>query len=171
VKLPAELAPPLQAQRFCLKARLCAGVGCPPQDVISLLAPAVPLGRNQKAGPPIPIPTRHLDCFCVSLYAIGRFAIETIAGKKRLRAHIDGVDIVEIKPDGLEEALVCYLRLVLELVLLPRLAFPVEAFVFHTLKGMPSIALSPTPTPGGVPNNPAVEKDRLEAFVDVTVTP
>lgn len=181
IKLPAELKPPLPAQHFSLYARVCGGMDCPVADYIDSIEPWPP-GQKPGAGndqmgpapsvPPIVPPTRKLICFCLDAYLIGHVSIAPLLGKLALVGHVDAVDIVDIKPDNLEAILNCYLRTTVELLLREKLTLPIAhtfLFDFDFLK-LPQITIELAPNPP-IPNDPAIEDDQLEIFVDVKVGP
>ena len=116
----------------------------------------------------ITFPTRRLQCWCLTVVVVGHFEATGPEGDKVVEAKLDGLEIVDIAPEGLEANLECYLRLLMRYVLLPRLRIAMSAFHFGILDGLAQITLSPTTT---VPHNPAVEDDMLKLFVDVEVAP
>ena len=89
-------------------------------------------------------------------------------GDKVVEAKLDGLEIVDIAPEGLEANLECYLKLLMRYVLLPRLRIAMAAFTSGSSTGSPR---SRSPPPRTVPHNPAVEDDMLKLFVDVEVGP
>lgn len=181
IKLPAELKPPLPAQHFALYARVCGGMDCPVADFIEKIDPwppgQKPAGGNDRTGappsvPPIVPPTRRLICFCLDAYLIGHVSIEPMFGKLALVGHVDAVDIVDIKPDNLENILNCYLRTTVELLLREKLTLPIAhtfLFDFDFLK-LPKITIEAAPNPP-IPNDPAIEDDQLKIFIDIKVGP
>ncbi|MGH9375982.1 MAG: hypothetical protein ACRD1J_07415, partial [Terriglobia bacterium] len=187
INLPAELNPPLPSQRFSLYARVCGGMDCPAPDFIDQIEPWPPgqqqqeptPGRGQgdntpaqQSVPPIVPPTRKLICFCLDAYLIGHVAIEPMFGTLTLVGHVDDVDIVDIKPDNLEDIINCYLRATVEMLLREKLTLPVVhtfLFDFNFLK-LPQITVEPAPNPP-IPNNPAIEDDQLKIFIDIKVGP
>lgn len=173
IALPAELGPELKEQHFALELRVCGGIRCPDRDVLDKI-PVVPLpdpNRDERREPPlVPVPGR-MDCFCLNVFAIAHVEHEFINGVERLVAKVDGVEVVDVKPDGLESSIECYLRTAVSLFLRQKLAIPLETFfIDFPLFGLGTVSLSPTPNPP-VPNNPAIEDDQLKAFVTMTVTP
>ena len=174
--LPAELNPPLPDQHFALKVRLCGGLDCPSMEFIDHIPPSPPdeTGALQTTALNLPQfkltivpPTRHLLCFCLDAYAVGHVDLETVFGKPTLVGKVDGVDIVDIKPDNLRESINCYLRTTFELLLKEKLAFTIDklALSFPIFGG--SFSIAPTPNPP-IPNNPAIEDDQIKEFVSIT---
>ncbi|MGH9438750.1 MAG: hypothetical protein ACRD22_12875, partial [Terriglobia bacterium] len=93
-------------------------------------------------------------------------------GTLTLVGHVDDVDIVDIKPDNLEDIINCYLRATVEMLLREKLTLPVVhtfLFDFNFLK-LPQITVEPAPNPP-IPNNPAIEDDQLKIFIDIKVGP
>jgi hypothetical protein len=126
------------------------------------------LGGGQ-AGPTV-VPFDRLTCFCLDLFLLGHFkpAGETI--ELILQPDVDGVELVDITPTGLENILECMMVLVIKIVVLPKLAKAIAEALkspLKDLKDQASLTLKPTPTPAKVPNNPAVEDDQLKIFVDL----
>lgn len=186
ITLPAELTPPLQPQHLAFKVRVCVGLDCLSQDVIDGVQPVPPSHQPDQPGPkgdrhgdqpspppsPIVPPTRKLLCFCLDAYAIGQVEVTDLFGEPRLLGHIDAVDIVDVKPDVLEDALDCYMRATAELLLKEKLTFPIFKtflFDFKFLK-LPKITAVLTPNPP-IPHNPAVEDDQVKVFIDLKVAP
>lgn len=128
--------------------------------------------RSEPKLPPIPIPFDELQCFCLDLFAVCHFEITGTEGNQFLRGRLDGLEIVDIRPQGLENSIECYLSTLLQLVIFPRLSIALEKLVF----GIPlditnaTVTVSATPISAAVPNNPAIENDQLKVFVDVEVT-
>ena len=180
-QLPAELNPPLGVQRLGIKLKICAGIGCPPRDVIDRYIPPPP--EQGKDRPPrgeqvplIPLPVRQLNCFCLDAYATGGIRIATYHGKPYLEPFLDGFEIVDIKPDGLEESIECYAILVLKLSVLPGLRILLKDVILNLTQGAPdlfptptNVVLSPMPTSPALPNNPALEEDQLKVFIKAEV--
>ena len=123
-------------------------------------------------GTPI-VPTgRKLDCFCLDLFGIGAAKIEYLLGYPTLVVDVDAVDVPEIAPKGLKEAVNCYALDTVRLVLRERLNFPlVKTFFFNlAFLSLPTITVAPAPNPP-IPNNPAIENNQLKVFIDFTVGP
>jgi len=188
VVLPAEMNPPLPAQHLAIQARLCAGLDCGRSQIewIEPQPPGQQPGQqpeppgHQLPGrdgalpmqPPIVPSDRRLDCFCLDGFVIAHLAIETLFGEPTLVAHVDAVDVPELAPPGLKQAVNCYLFDTFELLLREKLTFPVVhtfLFDFSFLK-LPNITVMPAPNPP-VPNNPAIEDDQLKIFIDFQVGP
>jgi hypothetical protein len=174
IALPPQLAP-LPAQRMALGLTVCVGIGCPSRDVLEgLIAPpdvpepAKPEDPNRPDQRLVPIPTGELVCFCLGAFAIAGVRIKAYSGKNYLEPFLDRLEIVDVKPDGLESGLECYISTVLRLSLLPQLRILLESFTLELLADV-SVAIKPTPTSAAVPNNPAIEQNQLKAFATVEV--
>ena len=175
ITLPAELKPPLPAQHFALHFRVCASIECPSPELID----RIPVDGGRQAGtaegkgppkPPIVFPGK-MHCFCLDVYAIGEISHQSIAGRDFLVAKVDDMDIVDIKPDALEDNLICYLKTTVNVVLREKLAVAIETLLFSfPLFGLATVTLSPTPDPP-IPNNPAIEDDELKVFITMKVGP
>ncbi len=176
ITLPPEASPPLAAQRFAFHIQACGGIGCPPkgffdefqlptrQDTDKPVFGTVALPERPKL-PPIVLPTRELACFCIDLFAVGHVEVTGPVGNQKLQGKLDALEIVDIRPEGLENSMECYLKLLIQLVILPKTAIALEKVVFEVLD-LGAITLSPATT---VPNNPAIEEDQLKVFIDVGV--
>ncbi len=104
-------------------------------------------------------------CFCLEVFVTGHFSLEN----GFLLGHVDGIEIVDITPDGLESNLECYLRMCVTAVLREKLAIEMEKLTLSfPLFNIATVTLSPSPNPP-VPNNPAVEEDQLKIFIKMTV--
>ena len=179
-QLPAELAP-LQPQQLGIKLRFCVGLGCPPDEIVDRYIPSPPDpnsrpnpltgagGTVPAASEPIHLPFRRLLCFCLDVYATGGVAIKNYWGKPWLEPFLTGIEIVDVTPKNLEQSLECYLRLLLKLVILPKLRILLEVMPFHILQ-LATVTIAPTPVSPQVPNNPAIEDDLLKAFINVEIT-
>lgn len=176
ITLPPEASPPLAAQRFALHIQACGGLGCPPKDFLDRFQPpaqedsdkpffSTAAPRERPKLPPIVLPSRELLCFCIDLFAVGHVEVTGPVGKQKLQGKLDALEIVDIRPQGLEDSMECYLKLLIQLVVLPKTAIALKKMVFEVLD-LGSITLSPATT---VPNNPAIEEDQLKVFVDVEV--
>ena len=172
--LPPQLSPPLGEQRFAFHGAMCAGLGCPRRELVDELRPLPPPSVNA-AGIPfdprqVPIPFGELECFCLDAFIVGGFDFTGPSGDQHLLGSLEGLELVDMTPEGLENSLECYLRLVIQLSLLPRLSIPTIKFV-KDLLGLVAVTIEPTPSPPTVANNPALEEDQLKIFLDLTAAP
>ena len=169
ITLPPELNPPLGAQHFAIQVHVCGGLGCPSRDIVDEIPDMPPIdhthGKPEQGKPIVPHP--RMECFCLDLFAVGHAEVTGTVGNQRLLGKIDGLEIADIEPEGLENSLECYLKLLLQLVILPRASFAIEKMVFDILN-LATITLSASTT---VPNNPAIEEDQLKVFIDWEVSP
>ncbi len=182
--LPPELNPPLKEQRLAMKLSLCGGVGCPPEDIIDKLIPP-PKNPEEKPNDPeheqenvplIPLPTRKLTCFCIDAFVTGGVRNVTYSGKPYLEPFLDGFEIVDIEPTGIENSLECYIGLMLKLTVLPGLRILLQHAPLNLTQGATdlfptptNVVLSPMPISAGLPHNPAIEEDQLKTFIKVEV--
>lgn len=173
VTLPPELSPPLPPQRFAAHVVVCGGLGCPPKDIVERLPPPRPRrprdrerDQDRRQPPPRPLPTRELECFCLEVFVVGHVEKDG----EDLVARLDGLEIVDITPEGLENSLECYIELLIRIAILPRLRVALPKLVFDILD-LATITLTLAPTSASLPNNPAIEDDQLKVFVDVTAGP
>ena len=175
VALPPELAP-LGRQGVAFEVEACAGILCPDQKFVDAVGDDLASRRPVKDDkdrdpretprlPPLPLPGDKVHCFCLTVFAVAHIERLDVGGREFLVVRLDGLEIVDIKPEGLEDALECYVATVLRLAVLPRLRIAVETLVFEIDKSLnPPITLKLTPISPAVPNNPAVEDDQLKVF-------
>ena len=116
------------------------------------------------------VPTRKLECFCVDLFGTGHFEIVGLKGNQSVTGKLDGLEIVDVQPAELESCLECYLRLLVQLVILPRTTIALEKLILD-LGNLGTITLSASPISSALPNNPAIEEDQLKVFIDMEVSP
>jgi hypothetical protein len=177
--LPPELTP-LGDQSIAAHARICAGLGCPPRDIVGLVGDRAAVvgaqlstraGRDVQTHPPrgVELPFRELDCFCLDFFVAGGAQFAGPAGDEHVVARLDGIEIVDLTPTGLEDAIECYASLVVRLGLLPKLRVPIIRAVAG-IASVGTLTVEPTPAPK-VPHNPALEDDQIKVFLDVAVTP
>lgn len=170
--LPAELGKKLGEQQFAIEFRVCGGIVCPDREVldrIRVVPPRDPRKNDRQDPPPqVQVPGR-VNCFCLDVYAVAHVEREFINGTERVVGKVDGVEIVDVAPDGLESNLECYIRTAVILYLRQKLAIPLDTFFLDLpLFGLGTISLKPTPNPP-IPHNPAIEDDQLKVFVTMTV--
>jgi hypothetical protein len=166
--LPAELSPPLQAQRLALKIKVCGGIACPPDAVIDQLIPPPKTTADPPQDPPPPLkplPLGEVQCFCLDAFATGGVRFKQYGGIFYLEPFLEGFEIMDIAPAGLESSLECFVKLVLRLSVLPGLRIALETMSFEVLQGVVNIQLLPVLGDPAVPNNPAIEEDQLKAFI------
>src|SRR4051812_11777626 len=177
--LPPELTP-LGDQSLAAHARICAGLGCPPREIVGLVkdrAAAISTQRSKGPGRDVPkrpprgveLPFRELDCFCLDLFVAGGAQFAGPTGDEHVVGRLDGIEIVDLTPTGLEDAIECYAGLVVRLGLLPKLRVPLIRAVAG-IASVGTLTVEPTPAPK-VAHNPALEDDQIKVFLDVAVTP
>ena len=175
IQLPPQLHPPLAAQRLALLVEVCAGLACPDREIAErygemVAASGSQLGISDRPSSPDTqsIRARRVLCFCLDLFAVVSARLVGPQSAKRLSLFLEGLEIVDIKPDGLEDSLECYLATTLRVGLLPRVRPALDTLVFE-MGQFGTLTLSPTPIPATVPHNPALEQDQLKAFINVGV--
>jgi len=173
--LPGELDPLLR-QQGALTARFCVGLRCPDAGLSHQLGDQVafeleqgkidPRQDDAPRLPPTPIPGERVICFCLDVFAT--FGIDRIitAQGEVLVPRLRGFEIVDIRPEGLENAMECYVEATLRVGILPRLRFAVDVFI-DGLGDFLGLAPALTPLSPDVPNNPAIEEDQLKVFVSL----
>ena len=133
----------LDPQQFGFHFGVCAGLICPPG------------GQN-------------LNCMCLDLFVTGGCSITTSpGGQQSISMNIADLAIPELQPAGMEEALTCYALYTLNQGIIPALSQTISQLVFSTItipQNLGNLTLSASTT---VPNNPAIQDDQLELFVDL----
>lgn len=183
-KLPDELGGKLDNQQLAVYARICAGIGCPPRWVFDEFPPpdqppiVIPRDDRDKDRPkdrppdrprpdPITFPSPELACFELELYATAHAELDGPTNQRVVELVVDGIEIVDIEPAGLEHSLECYLFTLLRWVVMPRMRMLLPMFVFDLPLDLGAVTITAAT---GVPNNPAIEDDQLKVFVDMEVT-
>jgi hypothetical protein len=131
---------------------------------IGILPPPIGSSQGQNI---IVLPMQDLDCFCLDLFATCGCTITGVVGNQKILPSVDGIDIEQLQPQGLETAIECYALVALNQGILPQIGNTISqiAFGLFTLpEGMGSIQVSASTA---VPNNPAIEDDQLKAFIDI----
>jgi len=108
------------------------------------------------------------QCFCLDVYATAHMEIVNVSGVNRLGIKLDGLEIVDITPTGLENSLECYMISVLRVGILPRIRIALDTVMFN-VGGFLALSVTPTAISGSVPHNPAVEDNLVKVFINVGV--
>ena len=119
--------------------------------------------------PPIALPSRELTCFCIDFFAVGHLEQSTFAGKPVLIARLDGFEIVDLRPEGLENSLECYISALVRLTVLPRVN--IEISKVFPVADLFTVALALAPVSAALPNSPAIEDDQAKVFINLTTSP
>lgn len=177
VALPPSLAP-LPAQRMAVHVGVVGGVACPPAQVIAQLPPvADPNFDLGNLNVQQVIPLSGLNCFSLDAFVVLGTRVLGQPPNEVLGVQVTGFELVDVEPAGVESIIECYVNLVTQLAVLPRLR-AMAPTAFH----LPLPSLSPdvslplvfdatfTPTSAAVPNNPAFEDDQVKLFVNATVS-
>ena len=176
IALPPELDPPLDAQKFAVWLEVAAGIGCPPNEVIDALLnrkfhthgkfqPYLDLFNS------ITLDVKALICFSLEVFVTGFLYTQippdtTNPPVTEIRVKVDGVEVKDLLPAGLEEAVECYIRMAIRGYVLPELILALEPIVTKEL-GL-TMTINPTLT-SGVPVNPAIEHNELRIWLDVDI--
>ncbi|QGY41476.1 hypothetical protein GM415_15575 [Pseudodesulfovibrio cashew] len=182
VHLPPELSP--GTQTLALHATLCAAIACPSKkdlqhlgekegDKYPVIDPAQAFASesshqnlSDKEWELFPFNPELLNCFCIELFATAHLITNDTTVGPVLRIELTGLEIVDIKPDGLEQNLECFIATTVSLGILPRLRLAVRDLLFD-LNEFGQLSIGLTVPSASVPYNPSIEKDRLSVFVDV----
>jgi hypothetical protein len=166
VTLPPELSPQ-KVQRLAIKVKLCGGIACPPDAVLDTLIPPPKETADPPPDPPPPpkpLPLGPLQCFCLDAFVTGGIRFKTYNDKIFAEPFLDGFEIVDISPAGLESSLECYAKIIMKLSVLPGLRIALDTMSFDLLQSVIHVKLLPVVDPA-VPNNPAIEDNQLKVFL------
>ncbi|HEY3419668.1 MAG TPA: hypothetical protein VGK23_03865 [Methanomassiliicoccales archaeon] len=159
--LPPELNPPLSDQHFAVHFEVCAGLICQPR-IRLWPTPLRPIKENRRKDG-----RTDITCFCLDLFATGSLGITGQPGAQSISMNVSGIEIPELKPEGMEEAIECYALLVMNRGILPKAAEALSALAFQAIplpQGLGSLTLSASTA---VPHNPAVEDNQFKAFINL----
>jgi hypothetical protein len=162
VTLPEELLPPLREQSFAIQAVVQFGLACVPPTAVSV--PGVRTFGDSIPVTQFPVlPVDSLTCFVLQIFAVGHLTVDASGALQQVKMEVDGLEILQIEPSGLEEAVECYLTAMLKGAILPGIVLGIQTIPINTL-GL--TAVTPTLT-AGLPNNPAVEDNELRVWLDL----
>lgn len=173
IGLPPELSP-LGPQQAALSATFCVGLACPDAKRTEFLGDLLASEKsrdsdNKDQRPTIqPIPAEHINCFCLEVYATLHLARVVSNGSEFLVLRLDGFEIVDIEPKGLEDALECYVATILRVGILPKIRLAIDTLTFE-MGSFLTLNAKLTPISADVPNNPAIEDDQIKVFVDLGI--
>lgn len=183
--LPPELTPPLKSQTLAIHGVVCGGIACPDEkylrEFINYPDPYRPPYNDSKPDyshynptqnnpnrdktPLRGFPFRKVNCFKLELFAVLNFNRQTYYGEPVLGLNLQNIEIVDIKPDGLENSMECYIRTILILSIFPQLRVSLRALTYNIMN---FILIEPTPISAQVPFNPSVEKDAVTVRLTLT---
>jgi hypothetical protein len=171
--LPRELGD-VPEQRFALRGQACAGLGCPPREFLDQFTP--PTDEQEPPGEPVVPDVEELICFCLQLFVMGHFEPVEEDGtlETMLKPKLDGIELVDLEPRGLESSIECYVRVLLEVVLLPRLSEALGGVIPGILERLDAelgLTLVPAVPSGSLSHNPAIAEDQLQFFIDIEEVP
>jgi hypothetical protein len=185
--LPDELGKKLSPQTFALRAIVCGGIACPNEKDLDQYInypepyrPDLSFGKDSqrfaggsnkdfdvkpntpKSG--LPFDRKSINCFKLELFAVLNFAREDYNGEPVLGIKLQNLELVDIKPEGLENSLECFMKTTLRLGILPnlRVAFNALALTIGDF-----IQIVPTPISANMPFNPSVERDSVSIFLNL----
>ena len=136
-------------------------------------SPPREINRTRFPFPIFPIfPIDKLECFCIELFGVGSSQFQGQAGNQKMLLNMDGIELKDLAPVGLENSIECYMEILLERVLLPQISDVVSelAFSLHEIPPPPdptnlgSIQISAATS---VPHNPAIEDNQLKLFINL----
>lgn len=185
IQLPPQLNPPLPAQTLALQVQACAAIACPSPRILGELSqheaerypgldPAAAFrDREKRPQPPsrapqaLPINREKIHCFCLDVFALASIRKDQTPAGPALAIELKGLEIVDIKPDGLEESIECLISATISLGVLPRLRLSVQDIIL-SLGIYGSLTIGLTPISAQVPFNPRIANDELAVFVNVS---
>jgi hypothetical protein len=167
--LPPELNG-LPEQHFALRGQACAGLGCPPREFLDDFIP--PREDQEPPREPVVPEVDELVCFCLQLFVTGHFESvdEDDTLETMLKPKLDGIELVDMEPRGLENSIECYIHVLVELVLLPRLSEAIGEVVPSILRRLDDelgLTLVPARVSGSLSRNPSIAEDQLQIFIDI----
>ena len=166
--LPAELDFPLREQSFALMVLLNFGLACLPPSFADALAPGS--GNVQVSQLPV-LPVTQLLCFDLQIFAEGHLTVTTTPQPgvpvplQQIHLEVDGLEILDLAPSGLEEAVECYLTAVLKGYLLPRFVLGLQDLAVKAV----GLTFTPHLTPG-LAHDPAIEQNELRVWLDLDLS-
>ncbi len=163
--LPEELQP-LAAQETSLFATISIGLGCPGDSILDQFVPSP--GNEPDLGKlfdSIPSPTQAFPyqtmlCFRVDIYA----KVRIVRNPPVMEMRLINLEIVDIEPGAMEQAIECYATTLLKLALIPQVRIVMDDLIFDLNE---FISLAPAPISADIPFNPAVENDRTAIFYNL----
>jgi hypothetical protein len=171
IALPRGLGP-LGPQQLAAQIEVNGGLACPTADIIDTivahLAPVVDLTvDSSELVVATVIPTTALQTFRVDAFVVLGATVAVAFG---------GLEVTSFPADPVAAVVECYLNLVTQLAVLPRLKALIPMTIHYALKNSSGDVALPlafhgafTPSPANVPHNPAIEDDQLKVYFDLTV--
>lgn len=151
--LPPEMNPPLGAQQAAMRVRVCVGIACPGEGRRFTI--------HNKRGLP------SLNCFCLEAFGSVRFVRLIEKEEEFLGVQLVNFEIVDLRPEGLEQGLECWVKTVLQESVFKDLklktSFQTLDLPFEAGQMTPSIC----PVSATIPHNPAVEDDQVKTYICV----
>jgi len=126
--------------------------------------------RYQRVPPIIYLPPNRFDCFCLDLFATGHGSFDGPEGNQRLLLSLDGIELQDLCPEGLENGIECYMMTLINRVVLPPLSDAISEIAFQLQEIPPndgSLGSVQIGASTAVPHNPAIEDDQLKLFLNL----
>lgn len=185
IRMPKGVGP-LKPHTLSFRAKVCAGVSCTPRQIPGKQGLAYRSGSMRRGGDARPYrladfqaaaTLTKLQCFCIELFGTAHGTFEGMKENQRLTLSVDRLELQDIAPEGLENAMECYMHTLLEKVILPTLTDVMAEIIFktHEIPGIPT-GSSTKPADLGtiqiaastaVANNPAIEDNQLKLFLNM----
>lgn len=166
IVIPPELGNTLDPQEIALSAVVCGGIACNQgfrMRDIDLIDRELRKVKKHPLGGVVRIPALQrlrLHCFCLKLVA----TVKVLRDNTHIRLDVTGLELVDIKPEGLENSLECFMIQILDSAVLPKLKIALSDLIFD-VDGLFSV--TPTPVSGNVPFNPDISNNNLSVFINL----
>ena len=166
INLPPELGNRLDPQEIGLKAKVCAGIACESFlrsiDLPDLDRDLKRLSKKKFKGikkSPL-INNMHIHCFCLELYA----TLKVIRDSTFFRLDVTGLELKDIKPDGLQNSLECFMMKLLDHTVLPQLKIALSDLALGVED---YFSIIPTPISTTVPFNPSIKDNSSNIYANI----
>lgn len=166
IDVPPELGGNLEEQEIGLLGKVCGGIACGHTigriDIIDIEKEIDRFKKSRFKGV-INVPglaRLKIHCFCLELIA----TLKVKRDDTYLSLDVTGVEIRDIKPEGLENSIECFILKILKHSILPQLKIELEKLTFGFQN---YLSLIPTPNSANVPFNPSIDQNHLNVFVNI----
>ena len=166
INIPNELGGTLEAQEIGFVAKLCGGVACGEvfsrEDVKEMEKKIKGLDLRKYDGlkKVLGLKKMNLHCFCLEVFV----TVIIERDPTHLSLKVTGIEIQDIEPEGVENALECFILKILDYSVLPQLRIEIGKLAFGVGDYF-NIGLANTSPL--IPFNPSVTNDNLEFFINI----
>lgn len=166
IAMPAEL-PSLPEQHFALHLAVAAGVGFPPSSMDLTKAP-----ESETLPVLAPMDVESVCKFPMEVVLTG-YATRTLDANNPLSIGVDGFEIIDLQPSGMECLIESFVKMEVRSVIVPQLIAYLrkelpDLIYEYEIKPIPNISLPKavkvtlTPVSEVIPKNPAFENDAVK---------